>query len=161
MTNQDIENLPEPVKKQRGSIRIMGIVCLAVAALYYVSLIGVVANVPPITSLFGTNPRVAIILGVIGTICLAFGIGTFHYQANNAERLKEMTYGQTDERYRLIRLKANAAMGTSFFTLVPFAIIGLKMTGHIDLVGMTVFLGVWIASLVVGAIALAYYQKRL
>ena len=138
----------------------MGIVCLSVAALYYVSLIGVIAHVPFITDLFGTNPRVAIILGVIGTICLAFGIGTFHYQANNVERLKEMTYGQTDERYQLIRFKANAAMGTSFFTLVPFTIIGLKMTGHIDIVGMTVFLGVWIASLIVGGIALAYYQKH-
>lgn len=161
MTDPNIENLPEPAKKQRNAVRIAGIVCLAVAALYYVSLIGVIAHIPFITDLFGTNPRVAIVLGVIGTICLVFGIDAFHYQANNAEKLKEMAYGQTDERYQVIRLKANAAMGTSFFILVPFAILGLKMTGHIDLVGMTALLGVWIASLIVGAIALAYYQKRL
>lgn len=160
MPDQVIENLPEPVKKQRRYSLAMGVFGVIWAAICFLLALGVMLHWPVASDLLGTNPRAAIVVAVIGALSLAMGAFSLR-QGNDAAQLKEMTYGQTDERYQLIRAKAGSTFGLFMFAAVPLATIVLKMTGFIDIEGMTVLTGMLVAGGVVWLASLAYYQKRL
>ena len=160
MSEQSFENLSEPVKKQRRYIRIGGAFCLVWAGVCLLSALGILFAWPVVSDLFGTNPRAAIVVAVIGAVSLAFGVLNLR-QGNDTAQLKEITYGETDERYQLIRTKAGSAFGLFMCVAVPLVTIALKMAGLIDIEGMTVLMGMLVAGGVVWLVSVAYYQKRL
>ena len=160
MSEQSFENLSEPVRKKRRFIRAGGVFSVAWAGVCLLSALGILFAWPVVSDLFGTNPRAAIVVAVIGAVSLVMGVLDLR-QANDATQLKEMTYGESDERYQLIRAKAGSAFGLFMFGAVPLVTIALKLAGFIDIEGMTVLMGMLVAGGVVWLGSLAYYQRRL